>query len=202
MRNTEYKRKRSPIILLVCEGKNKSERKYFSHFQERDTAYRLIIKDSEATDVLGMAKRAKNLYAEYQMDSQIGDHAFCLVDLDLRTDKYLSLLQAKKRFPTVEFIVSNPCFEVWLLYYFSANPKAETSSKSVKEQLKKYIPEYEEALDVYAQYSLHDKHSVAVERSKFKNGFYDVDSKVVDRNPYTEIANLILMLKKIDTEWR
>lgn len=199
MRNTEYKRKRNPIILLVCEGKNKSERKYFSHFQERDSTYRLIIKDSEATDILGMTKRAKKLYNDYQMDAEIGDHVFCLIDLDLRRDKYLALLQAKKRFPKVEFIVSNPCFEVWLLYYFSANPKAVTSSKAVKEQLKKYVPEYEETLDVYAQYSLRDKHPVAVERSRFKNGFYDFNSLLIDRNPYTEIQNLITLLQERKT---
>ena len=142
-----YKRQRNPIILLVCEGKNKTERKYFSHYQVRESHYRLAIKDSEATDVMGMARHAANLYKEYQMDPAIGDLAFCLIDLDLRRDKYDAYLKAKQKYPQVRFIVSNPCFEIWLLYYFTENPKAESSSQAVKEQMKKYVPGYNEAMD-------------------------------------------------------
>ena len=50
-RKQSYKRKRSPILLLVCEGRNKTERKYFSHYKVREVPYRLEIRDSEATDV-------------------------------------------------------------------------------------------------------------------------------------------------------
>lgn len=163
-----YKRQRSPILLLVCEGKNKTERKYFSHYKVRELPYRLEIRDSEATDVMGMARRAANLYKEYQMDPKIGDLAFCLIDLDLRRDKYDAYLKAQQRYPQIKFIVSNPCFEIWLLYHFTENPKAECSSQAVKEQMKKYVPGYNEAMDVYEQYDLQDKYAVAINRSEKK----------------------------------
>ena len=195
-RKQSYKRQRSPILLLVCEGRNKRERKYFSHYKVRELPYRLEIRDSEATDVMGMARRAANLYKEYQMDPEIGDLAFCLIDLDLRRDKYDAYLKAKQKYPQVRFIVSNPCFEIWLLYYFTENPKAESSSQAVKEQMKKCVPGYNEAMDVYDQCDLEDKYAVAINRSEKKNAFYEEDKILVERNPYTEVQDLILILKQ------
>ena len=69
-RAQSYKRQRSPIILIVCEGRNKTERIYFSHYQTRDSSYRLLIKDSEATDVMGMAKRTSYLLKTGRLKSQ------------------------------------------------------------------------------------------------------------------------------------
>ena len=193
-----YKRQRRPILLLVCEGKNKTERKYFSHYKVRECLYRLEIKDSEATDVMGMAKRASNLYKEYQMDIALGDQAFCLIDMDLREDKYNAYLKARQKYPNITFIVSNPCFEIWLLYHFTENPKAESSSQAVKEKMKKYVPDYNEAMDVYAHCDLEEKYAVAINRSEKKNSLYDGGRTLVERNPYTEVQDLIYILKKLD----
>ena len=193
-----YKRQRNPILLLVCEGKNKTERKYFSHYKVRECRYRLEIKDSEATDVMGMAKRASNLYKEYQMDVALGDQAFCLIDMDLREDKYNACLKARQKYPNITFIVSNPCFEFWLLYHFTENPKAESSSQAVKEQMKKFVPNYNESMYVYTQYDLEHKYTIAINRSNKKNFLYDEGRTLVERNPYTEVQDLICILKKLD----
>ena len=195
MAKKAYKRKRNPILLLVLEGRNKTERKYFSHYQVRECNYKLVIKDSGATDVMGMARRATNLYKEYQMDAALGDRAFCLIDMDLREDKYNAYLKARQTYHNITLIVSNPCFEVWLLYHFTENPKAESSSQAVKEQMKKYVPEYNESMDVYAQYDLKEKYMVAINRSEKKNALYEEKRTLVDRNPYTEVQKLICILK-------
>ena len=195
MAKKAYKRKRNPILLLVLEGRNKTESKYFSHYQVRECNYKLVIKDSGATDVMGMARRATNLYKEYQMDAALGDRAFCLIDMDLREDKYNAYLKARQTYHNITLIVSNPCFEVWLLYHFTENPRAESSSQAVKEQMKKYIPEYNESMDVYAQYDLKEKYMVAINRSEKKNALYEEKRTLVDRNPYTEVQKLICILK-------
>lgn len=130
------------------------------------------------------------------MDPKIGDLVFCLIDLDLRRDKYDAYLKAQQRYPQIKFIVSNPCFEIWLLYHFTENPKAECSSQAVKEQMKKYVPDYNEAMDVYEQYDLQDKYAVAINRSEKKNAHYEADKILVDCNPYTEVQDLILFLKQ------
>ena len=195
VKKQSYKRQRNPYLLLVCEGRNKTERKYFFHYKVRELPYQLKIRDSEATDVIGMARRAANLYKEYQMDPANGDLAFCLIDLDLCRDKYDAYLKAQQKYPQIRFIVSNPCFEIWLLYHFTENPKAESSSQAVKEQIKKYVPGYNEAMDVYDQCDLEDKYAVAINRSEKKNAFYEEDKILVERNPYTEVQDLILILK-------
>lgn len=191
-----YKRKRNPIILLVCEGKNKTERKYFSHYQIRECNYKLMIKNSEATDVMGMARRTANLYKQYQLNGILGDRAFCLIDLDLRHDKFEAYLNARQKYHDITFVISNPCFEIWLLYHFTNNPKAESSSQAVKEQLKKYIPDYNEALDVYSQYDLQNMFATAINRSEKRNNLYESDLALVNRNPYTEVQNIIMALKE------
>ena len=144
---------------------------------------------------MGMARRATNLYKEYQMDAALGDRAFCLIDMDLREDKYNAYLKAQQTYHNITLIVSNPCFEVWLLYHFTENPRAESSSQAVKEQMKKYIPEYNESMDVYAQYDLKEKYMVAINRSEKKNALYEEKRTLVDRNPYTEVQKLICILK-------
>ena len=82
VKKNSYKRKRKPVILLVCEGRNKTERLYFEHFKERNSPYSLVIRDSEATDCMNMAKKADRLFSEFQMDKTLGDHAFCLIDIE------------------------------------------------------------------------------------------------------------------------
>ena len=144
---------------------------------------------------MGMARRATNLYKEYQMDAALGDRAFCLIDMDLREDKYNAYLKARQTYHNITLIVSNPCFEVWLLYHFTENPRAESSSQAVKEQMKKYVPEYNESMDVYAQYDLKEKYMVAIKRSEKKNALYEEKRTLVDRNPYTEVQKLICILK-------
>lgn len=195
-RAQSYKRQRSPIILIVCEGRNKTERIYFSHYQTRDSSYRLLIKDSEATDVMGMAKRTSYLYSHYQMDGAIGDKAFCLIDMDLNRDKYEVYLKAKRKFPQIQFIVSNPCFEIWLLYHFTENPKVECTSQAVKEQMKKYVPDYNESTDVFTLCNLQDEYAKAINRSEKKNSFYGADIPLAERNPYTEVQDVIAVLKE------
>lgn len=191
----EYPKKRKPIILIVCEGRNKSETLYFNHFNLRNAPYRLIIRGSEATDIKNMAIKAEWYYKDFQMDKKLGDRAFCIVDLDLDKDKYLKYEASIKKYKNIEFVVSNPCFEIWLMYYFTENPKVVSSSQAVKELMGKYVEDYQESTDVVEEKKLHNQYAVAINRSEKKNNSYkDID--LIDRNPYTEIQNVVLELSK------
>lgn len=53
----KYKRDRKPLIFIVCEGRNKTERTYFGHFNTRKAPFNLHIENSEATDIASMAKK-------------------------------------------------------------------------------------------------------------------------------------------------
>lgn len=197
MRKEIYKKQRKPIIVLICEGRNQTETKYFNHFNKKENPYNLRILPSEATDPKNMAKKARETIDDLQLDKSLGDRIFCLVDLDLST-KQLKKVEEEKIKKTrgkckVEFILSNPCFEAWLLFYFVPHPKVEQSSQKVKEQLKKHVPQYSESFDIVKECKLEEKYPEAICRTNLKNSSYSSDN-ILEKNPYTEIPVLLNLL--------
>lgn len=192
-----YSRKRKPVITLICEGRNQTETKYFKHFNKRENPYTLKIISSEATDPKSMIKKAKQKIAEMDLDNSIGDRVFCLIDLDLSQDQLNKIEEEKssksKKKCCVEFILSNPCFEVWLLYYFVEFPKVVNSSQKVKEQLKKYVPNYSESFDIVKECGLEEKYAVAINRAE-KSRQLNKENSMLDKNPYTEVPDLLVLL--------
>lgn len=190
----EYKRKRKPLIYIVCEGQNQTERKYFNHFKDRYAPYNLFVENGGSTDILNMAKKANAIFADKQLDAALGDKVYCLVDLDLDKDKYDKYVKAKNRYKNIELIPSNPCFEIWLMYYFTKNPRVIGSSQKVKDAMAKYILGYTESMDVVAVANLLDKHLIAINNAEAKNSNFDEDMKEIDKNPYTEVATVVTEL--------
>lgn len=190
----EYKRKRKPLIYIVCEGQNQTERKYFNHFKDRYAPYNLFVENGGSTDILNMAKKANAIFADKQLDAALGDKVYCLVDLDLDKDKYDKYVKAKNRYKNIELIPSNPCFEIWLMYYFTKNPRVIGSSQKVKDAMAKYIPGYTESMDVVAVANLLDKHLIAINNAEAKNSNFDEDMNEIDKNPYTEVATVVAEL--------
>lgn len=191
----KYQRNRKPMIVLICEGKNKTERLFFSHFNKRENKFNLKILDSEATDPQGMADKAKYIIEKDQLESSIGDRVFCVLDLDLsdvQLEKIKQEQEKKRRLKCkIEFIISNPCFEIFLLFYFTKHPKVESSSQKVKEQLKHYVPNYSESYDIIKECSLENQLPVAINNAELRNQLYSNDVNVIDKNPYTEVPDLL-----------
>lgn len=196
MRTKDKYLQRKPMIVLICEGRNQTEKKYFSHFNNRSNPYILKTISSESTDIANMVKKAKHVINEFQLDRKLGDRVFCVIDLDLSENKYQKLIEFRSKKHSlkynIEFIVSNPCFEIWFLYHFDKYPGVESSSQKVKEKLKKKISQYTESYDIAKEYNLLDKVTIAINNAELNNQ-YDVSS-LIDRNPYTEVPNLIELL--------
>ena len=194
-----YTKQRIPIIVLICEGRNKTERLYFNHFNYRAAPYNLKIEDCESTDIESMVRKALHIWDDYQLDPEYGDHLYCLIDLDLNKDKlakYLRIIETKK-YRDIEIILSNPCFETWLLYYFTDNPKVVSSSQKAKIEISNYIDNYTESTDVIKICKLDDFHKIAIERSITKNLGYDkLGTNLIDKNPYSEVQQILLTLGK------
>ena len=191
----KFKKERKPLIYIVCEGRNKTERTYFNNFQDRNAPFVLHIRDCEDTDILNMAKRAAKIYVDNDMDVNLGDKVYCMVDLDLEQYKFDKFIKAKAKYKNIEIIPSNPCFEIWLLYYFTKHPKVLSSSQKVKAELCNYVPGYTESTDVIKVANLGmNEHVLAINNSETKNSHYDDEAKAIDRNPYTEVANVVTQL--------
>lgn len=191
----KFKKERNPLIYIVCEGRNKTERTYFNHFKDRNAPFVLHVKDCEDTDILNMAKKAAKIYADNDMGVNKGDKVYCVVDLDLDGNKYEKFIEARTKYKKIEIIPSNPCFETWLLYYFTKYPKVLSSSQKVKSELRNYVPGYTESTDVISVANLGmNEHVLAINNSETRNSHYDDESKVIDRNPYTKVATVVTEL--------
>ena len=138
-----------------------------------------------------MAKKAADIFIENQLDPELGDKVYCLVDLDLEQCKYEKYVKAKKKYKNIEIIPSNPCFEIWLLYYFTEAPKVVHSSQRVKEEMVKKLPGYTESMDVVDVAKLYDKHWIAIKNSETKNSRYAEELNMISKNPYTEVATVV-----------
>lgn len=188
-------RSRKPVVVIVLEGRNKTEKLYFEHFNKRDNPYRLILLSSESTDVISMAEKANKFYIDNDLDEKgIGDRVFCVLDLDLSEDKYAKLNKIKSKYKDVQFIVSNPCFEVWLMYYFTKYPAIVTSSQKMKQELKKVITKYSENYDVVKEENLGEKHAIAINNAVMHQKLLEQSVKLVHKNPYTEVQDLVGLL--------
>ena len=191
----EFKRQRKPSIFIVCEGRNKTERTYFNHFNERYAPYNLRIVNCESTDITSMAQKANNIFVWNDLDLSIGDRVYCLVDLDLEKKKYEKYIKAKSKYKKIIIIPSNPCFEVWLQYYFVKYPKAVTSSQKAKDEMRKLLAGYTESMDVIAEAKLGiNEHVLAIQNSEVKNSHYEEILTEVQKNPYTEVATIVTEL--------
>lgn len=86
---------------------------------------------------------------------------------------------------------------MWLLFYFVPHPKVEQSSQKVKEQLKKHVPQYSESFDIVKECKLEEKYAEAICRANLKNNSYSSDDhsdNILDKNPYTQIPELLNLL--------
>lgn len=193
-RKDKAKRQRKPLYVFVCEGRNETEKLYFSHFNRRENPYVLKCFGSEATDIGNMVRKAMRLYGEYEMDPALGDKMFCVIDMDLNEEKYEKYKLLKTKHKNVVIVVSNPCFETWLSYYFTESPKVVNSSQKAKDELKYLVPGYSENMDIVKECDLESKHGVAINRSEKKNRRYNPDSRIIDRNPYSEVQDPVTAL--------
>lgn len=191
---TVVKRQRVPIICIVCEGKNRTERNYFNKFKNKNNPYRLIIVDAMVTDIVNMDKKCNSLIKEYQLDKKIGDHVFCVFDLDVDPKKAVKYQELKGKNKKIEYIASNPCFEAWLLYYFEKSPKAVNSSKAEVAQLKKHCNNYEKNLDIADIFKWDNSHHLKAMQNEKANTSKDEFRSLPQLNPYTEVPKILEIL--------
>ena len=140
-----YQRKRKSIILLATEGKNRTETRYFKSVPSPNHVIRFA--PGNYTDPVNMVRTLKKEYDELELDAQLGDAAFCLVDSDINPakDKQLEKADAETA-ENIEVVVSSPCFEIWYLCHYSASARQYASNNEVLRALKQHIPEYKKEM--------------------------------------------------------
>lgn len=185
------------VYLIVTEGKNQTETIYLSHFQEQGKEYRIaFVKAGSSTDAESLYKALLNRWKEEGLSVKKGDKGFVVMDIDndkKKAEKTKKLIAMNKN-SAIDFIVSNPTFEVWFLLHFKDTARAFPNGKSVIRELRKFIPNYQKNVDCYD--ICKSKLENAIENaSKNEKRFEGEEWPSVECNPRTDMKRLIGILK-------
>ena len=186
-------RKRKNKILIAVEGTNKTEKIYFSNFDDGKKPYTITIAKGNDTDQLGMIKLLSKEIDKRDIDLSNGDIAFCIFDTDINTKKNKiiedAINLAKEK--GIRIITSTPCIELWFLLHFEYTT-ARLSNNSVIKRLKKYLPKYQKNINIFPD--IKDKVYEAIERAKRLERFQLQNNKMigmVEANPNTEMYKIV-----------
>lgn len=148
-----HKQSREPYdkVLIVCEGE-KTEPHYLIALRDYLKLSQANIKidpDSDSSPI-SVVSYAKDLIKQSEKDPY--DHVYCVIDRDRHATFDTAIAQIngyRNKSTKLHAIVSNPCFEYWILLHFTYTTKLfGTSGDSpcmdlIKNDLKTYINDYE-----------------------------------------------------------
>lgn len=188
------------VILIVCEGE-KTEKNYFETLKKQlnlTNANILIDPDSDSTpsSVVRYAKqKLKQNPNEY-------DEVYCVFDRDTHKDFDRALDMAtnfnRAKNTTIETIVSDPCFEYWILLHFTqtsrcfgqsgGSPCKEVQEERIfKEKMKNYTKNYnfEEIIETDLKTAIKNANKV------------NSQNEAQRQSPYTQVVHLVERLQKL-----
>lgn len=193
-----YTRKQKKLILISAEGKNETEKLYFSHFNQLQNEYHIIFAKGRHTDPEGVVKDLVKEMRQLDIRVREGDIAACFIDVDQYKNRYQQLSNALilARMNGIEIYYSNPCFELWFLLHFRYSTKQYISNEELLDEIKQYIPMYKKSYDVF--HSLHPRIVIAIDNAKRLENYHD-KLQVTDRFkrlPSTDVYKIIGELTK------
>lgn len=181
---------------MGTEGNNQTERKYFSHFNDNKSKYRILQSKGHKTDPVGVINELIMSVKKEELNIQEGDMAIAFIDVDFLEVHHKQLIEARKLALKhgIKMYLSNPCFEIWFLSHFRYSTKQYYSNDEVVHDLKEYIPGYAKNLDVFPV--LKDRTETAIENSKKLETYHEsiISQNFMDRNPSTEVFQFVELL--------
>ena len=194
--NRVSRRRRRPIIYIICEGKE-TETLYFKHFRTRNCLVDVVPISSKHKAAEHLVKHAKALISQSDYYPKDGDQLWCVFDRDDNTDEELLAATEWAQSHGYRIAYSNPAFEYWYLLHFEKRNGYLRDCDSVIEILKNkgYLAGYEKSTDVFAQ--LKDHQQEAVQRAEERTARLENDHVTLvsrDSNPVTTVHKLVEFL--------
>lgn len=194
-------RRQKPLLLLITEGKNVTEKQYFKQFQKQQSSYNIrILTPGSATDPEKMWKTLERHWKEYDLSYDRGDRGCVVLDLDCNEGKARLIKELEMESKIAKFIVSNPCFEIWFLLHFRYSTHSFSDGKELIKELRKLIPGYEKNLEVAG--ILSDKLETAMANAQKLTDYYTemgCQWPSVDCNPRTDVPEVIAEIKWMES---
>ena len=187
-------RKTKNIIVIECEGKNKTEEVYFQNFQSRENDFRIEFAYGNDTDPITMIRRLTKYITDKDINLKDGDIAYCVFDTDVSKKKQPQIEEALKiaKEEGIEVIMSVPSFEIWYLLHLCYTTKPFTSNKKLIAELEKKLPEYNKSSNIYSL--IKDYTNTAIENAKKLEDIHTKDGQAIckiDCNPSTYVYKTV-----------
>ncbi|MFC3867483.1 RloB family protein [Helicobacter equorum] len=194
LRKRHSERETNEVILIVCEGE-KTEINYLKQLKDffRLSNVRINIISSKKSNPLQIVTFAKGKHKDHSYSK-----VYCVFDKDTHSTFDEALEKCKKY--NFEAIVSNPCFEFWILLHFTyttanfhTDNKNSPCDKLISNYLKTHIKDYSKSYKSFAQL-IEDKFNQAIENAIKAN------KEAEDNNytsPYTFMYKLASKFKEL-----
>lgn len=194
--NKAARRKRRPIIYIICEGKE-TETLYFKHFRTRNCLVDIVPISSKHKAAEHLVKHARALLSQSDYYPKDGDQLWCVFDRDDNKDHELRTAVEYAEKHGYKIAYSNPSFEYWYLLHFEKRNGYLKDCDAVIDILKSkgYLPGYEKSTDVFVQ--LQEQQRAAIQRAKDRVAQLERDKVVIvssDSNPATTVYTLVEFL--------
>lgn len=191
-----WNRPRNPLVVIACEGNNKTEETYFKNFNSR----KCIIKFSKgnSTDPVGIVTDLIKF-----IDTEIGreekDKYYAVFDTDVNKDIQSQIDNAKVLAEKngVEIITSTPTFEFWYMLHFGYTTKIYNSSKELIEDIQEKIDGYTKNMNTYSLLKEKTKDAI-INAKKLEKHHLDLGQALNNENcnPYTGAYKIVEELIK------
>lgn len=183
-RATTQTRRLATRLLIVC-GAKETEKQYFDALKkaERNSAAAVTFR-CRAESPRQVVDYAKSLR---DSDPDAFDEVWCVVDVDEFKDIPQAAGAARRN--NIHLVVSNPCFELWLLLHVSHCARHMTTSQVIRE-LCQHLPGYKKAKLRFTDF--HDGIDAARQRAR------DLDAAGTEhqRNPSTNAWQLVDKIRR------
>lgn len=190
----------SRLFVIICEGA-KREPEYFKVFQNLSRRIKLEIVENNQSDNSHTKSSPKWLLdktVDYLSNNDIkkDDLVYLVLDVDRWKTKDLISLQNEANKNSWNFIVSNPCFEVWLYYHY----RNEVNNKDIKtcKDFKFEISKFETG--GYNPIKFIKNIEIAIQNCKKQDNYDQILPSQNTSHVYKLIENLFEFAPNIDKE--
>ena len=190
----------NPVIILVVEGRNVTETLYFRQFNKPNMGYSIrVLASGSSTDPEGMLENLDRYWQTNELDPRRGDRGFIVLDLDCDDKKGRLIRKLEKDSPIAQFVVSNPCFEVWFLLHFRYTTHAFSSGTDLIRELRRFTSDYETNRDVSEILSSHM--DAAYENAKKLIRYFEENGAQWpsnECNPRTDVPDILEVIRILE----
>ncbi|WP_103562460.1 RloB family protein [Actinomadura rubteroloni] len=176
-------------IYIYHEGEQ-SEKGYFRGLcsSVRSPNIKILVSPARGNPLSMVEYAIDSTYRVSGGDIQEQDEIWCVFDIEapIPQPKIAEAVDLAMR-KGVRLVISNPCFEIWLLLHFSEH-NAYLTTNSAYRKLRLHLPNYDKHVD-YVTFS--SNYVIAKDRAKILDRRHQDTGDIVKKNPWSNVWELV-----------